>query len=158
MTDPIALDPTGWHTVRIRVRYGETDQMGVVYHGNYLLYFEECRTAFLRALGAPYVDVEAGGVNLAVVDIRMRLRGPARYDNVLAVRCRVKLLSYAKLTIEYEIRRDGEEGGPVLTTGETTLAAVSRATGKPVRLPDAMRQLLRGAADKAGVSREAFTD
>jgi acyl-CoA thioester hydrolase len=121
------------HSVVTRVRYGETDQMGVVYHANYFLYFELGRTELMRAAGFPYSELERRGVFLVVTDAGCRFRAPARYDEEIRIDTRVARLGKATVRFEYEIR--GAEGR-LLAEGHTELAAVDRATQAPVRLPE----------------------
>jgi acyl-CoA thioester hydrolase len=121
------------HSVVTRVRYGETDQMGVVYHANYFLYFELGRTELMRAAGFPYAELERRGVFLVVTDAGCRYRAPARYDEELRIDTRVARLGKATVRFEYEVR--GAEDR-LLAEGHTELAAVDRSTKEPVRLPE----------------------
>jgi len=128
-------EEAGPHETHVRVRYGEVDRMGVVYHAHYLAYFEQGRTEFLRAQGSTYREVEEGGTLLVVVDVGIRFLRPARYDDLLRVRTRLAEARGARLRFEYELLR----GDDLLATGHTTLAATDLA-GRPRRLP-------RGLAD-----------
>jgi acyl-CoA thioester hydrolase len=129
------------HTISVRVRYGETDQMGVVYHANYLLYFETGRTELLRAAGVAYRDLEQRGVYLVVTGTGCRYRAAARYDEVLRVVTRVARVGKATIRFEYTVH--GPDGA-LLTEGHTELAAVDREKS-PIRLPeDILRRLLPG--------------
>ena len=119
------------HTLSLRVRYGETDQMGVVYHANYLLYFETGRTELLRAAGFAYADLEKRGVFLVVTETGCRHRAAASYDDLLKVRTRVTALGKATIRFEYSVQ--GQDG-KLLAEGHTELAAVDR-TKRPMRLP-----------------------
>ncbi len=121
------------HSVVTRVRYGETDQMGVVYHANYFLYFELGRTELMRAAGFPYAELERRGVFLVVTDAGCRYRAPARYDEELRIDTRVARLGKATVRFEYEVRGAGDR---LLAEGHTELAAVDRSTQEPVRLPE----------------------
>ncbi|HYF00889.1 MAG TPA: thioesterase family protein [Planctomycetota bacterium] len=127
------------HTSTVRVRYGETDQMGVVYHANYFLYFELGRTELLRATGLPYGELEARGVFLVVTDAGCRYRAPARYDETLEVRTRVDRLGRASVRFAYEVR--GPDGR-LCADGHTELAAVDSGK-RPVRLPEDVAARLR---------------
>lgn len=127
------------HETTVRVRYGEVDRMGVVYHANYLPYFETGRTEFLRALGTDYRAVEESGMLLVVADAGLRFSRPAGYDDVLRVRTRLVEVSGVRLRFEYEVDRPSD--GTRVATGHTTLASTDRS-GRPVRLPAAMRALL----------------
>ena len=125
---------------QIRVTYGDTDQMGVVYHANYLNYFEISRTEMMRSQGLTYRALEAAGVLLQVVHCELDFHHPAHYDDLLEVRSVVSQLGKASLVISSEVRR-GEER---LVTGKVKLAAVSRQQGRIIPLPpqltDAIRQ------------------
>ena len=121
--------------IQIRVRYQETDQMGVVYHGNYFAYFEMGRTELLReATGCSYRDVEERGVMMVVSEARCRYLKPARYDDLLTLRTRVANVTAASLAHEYELYRDDE----LLVKGGTTLVCVDKR-GKIVPVPEWIR-------------------
>ena len=132
---------------RVRVIYGDTDQMGMVYYGNYLRYFEIARTEFLRAVGAPYrAFEEAHGLRLPVVEAGVRYRRPARYDDELALFAAVVDTGRASARFDYEIRRmeagAGEAIDPEpLVLGHTVHACINGA-GKLARLPEAFRTAL----------------
>lgn len=123
----------------VRVRYAETDQMGVVYHANVLVYFEVGRTELLRAVGPPYRDLEAAGVNLAVVDAALRYTAPIRYDDLLRVETRVTALGRASVDFEYRLVH--ADTGVLHATGSTRHACVDRS-GRPVPLPEDLRARL----------------
>jgi acyl-CoA thioester hydrolase len=127
------------HTVSTRVRYGETDQMGVVYHAHYLAYFELGRTEFLRAAGLAYAGLERRGIYLVVTEALCRYRSPAHYDDVLRIQTRVSGLGKASVRFEYAIRT---EDGRLVADGHTELASVD-ARKKPSRLPEDVAGLLR---------------
>ena len=127
-----------WHSVETRVIYGDTDQMGVVYHANYLKYMEVGRTELLRSRGIAYRDVEAMEVLLQVVQVEVKYHRPAQYDDVIEIRSRVAQLGHASIVIENEICRDGE----VLVTGKVKLASVSAVTRKITAIPDRLRTIL----------------
>jgi acyl-CoA thioester hydrolase len=118
----------------IRVRYAETDQMGIVHHSRYLIFFEQGRTDWLRAAGAPYGQLEQQGFLLPVTRIEVRYRRPARFEDELIVRTTLVKASHVTLDHAYEILR----GSEVLVQGESTVACVNRE-GKPVKLPDGLR-------------------
>lgn len=121
------------HDVQLRVRYAETDQMGVVYHSNYIIYFEIGRTETMRAFGVTYRELEDRGYVLAVIETGMRHHASARYDDLLTVRTWLREVSKTRLRFEYAVMRDAK----VLTTGFTVLAFLSRADGmRPVRAPE----------------------
>ena len=127
---------------KLRVIYGDTDQMGVVYYANYFRYFEFARSEYFRALGGSYRALEKEGSFLPVVDAQCSYKASAKYDDLLVIRAQVGELKRASLTFTYEIRREGEDR--VLCTGRTVHACVSRE-GRPVRLPDAVVRLFQAA-------------
>jgi acyl-CoA thioester hydrolase len=115
----------------IRVHYQETDQMGVVYHANYLTYFEIARTEALRSLGKTYRDLEESGCFLVVNKAECSYKRPARYDDLITVRTFIEKATRVKIEHRYEVWR-GEE---LLATGRTTLVAVDR-DGHIIRIPE----------------------
>lgn len=119
------------NVLRLRVRYGETDQMGVVYHANYLLYFEAGRTELLRAAGVVYADLEKQGLFLLVTATSCRYRAAARYDENIEIRTEISRVGKASIGFRYEVR--GEDGR-LCAEGDTDLAAVD-ASLRPCRLP-----------------------
>lgn len=128
------------HTTTVRVRYAETDQMGYVYYGQYAAYYEVARTEAFRALGLPYAAMEAEGVMLPVVEFAVRYRRPARYDDLLSLRIRVEKMPTAS-SIRFEVECFNE-AGELLNTGHTTLVFAAKATGKPIRIPEYIRERL----------------
>ena len=127
------------HDLEIRVRYQETDAMGVLHHANYLTYFEMGRTELLRSTGYDYRRVEESGIFMVIVEIGCRYRRPARYDDVLRLRTILKQVTAAKIQHEYELFR-GEE---LLAEAHTTLACVDRQ-GQLQRVPDWLRPSSEG--------------
>ncbi len=125
---------------RIRVIYGDTDQMGVVYHANYFRYFELSRIEYFHSRGFSYREMEREGLILPVVEATASYRSPARYEDMLLVRPRVSEVKRVSVTFTYEVFREGGSDTP-LCTGRTVHACVSRE-GKPTRLPDAFVRLL----------------
>lgn len=151
------------HVSRVRVRFGETDPMGVVYHPNYLLYFELGRTELIRSLGTPYRELDASGFHLVVVEAGLRYRAPARYDDVLRIETRLTDCSRIRARFDYVVRRasddaqggdapggadagDRDAGAPVLVTGHTVLASVGD-DGRPRRLPEEFLEALRACRE-----------
>ena len=126
------------HTVTARVRYGETDQMGVVYHANYLSFFEVARTELIRLRGVAYSALEEGGLRLMVTEVGMQYHSSGRYDDVLAITARLAESGPARVRFDYEVRREGEE--EVLVTGHTVLASIAE-DGRPCRLPPELREI-----------------
>jgi acyl-CoA thioester hydrolase len=120
--------------IKIRVRYVETDQMGLLHHANYLVYFEEGRTELLRAQGLTYRDVEAQGFYLVLTKIQVRYRSPAYYDDLLTLRTSVVRTTLVKIEHKYELLRDGV----LVAEAETTLGCVDHE-GKVQPLPDSLR-------------------
>src|ERR1043166_4600309 len=102
-SDTSAALPTSAHEIELRVRYAETDQMGVVYHANYLIWCEMGRTDFIRRLGMSYADMEKAGVSLAVSELSARFHAAARYDDVIRVRTTVADLRSRMITFDYVI-------------------------------------------------------
>ena len=123
---------------KVRVRYGETDQMGVCWHGNYLLYLEEARGEALRATGCgSYADLEAAGVITPIVAVNLRYHKSAVYDDVLTIRVYVDEPPHATIRFRYDVVNDADE---LILDGTTDLAFLSRETRQPCRPPLAMRQ------------------
>jgi acyl-CoA thioester hydrolase len=121
------------------VRYAETDQAGIAYHGDYFAWFEVGRTDLLREQGLTYRELERSGLRLPVIESHARFLRPALYDDELEIRTRLAAVSGARLSFEYEVHRAGTRG-PV-ATGSTSHAAVDLA-GRPRRLPAELRRLL----------------
>lgn len=127
------------HEHEIRVRYGETDKMGVVHHSVYPLYFEEARTELMRATGVRYADLEADGYLLPLIDLSIRfLRGP-RYDDVLGIEARLVEATRVRLRLEYRLSR--KEDGEVLAFGMTHHVSTSPELF-PRRLPVPVFEML----------------
>jgi acyl-CoA thioester hydrolase len=116
----------------VRVRYAETDQMGVVYHGNYAQYFEMGRVEWLRNLGVSYKWMEENGVMLPVVSLEMNFKKPARYDDILRVKTILKSQTSVKIEFDYEIYNEQSQ---LLTTGYSMLVFVDMKTGRPIVPP-----------------------
>lgn len=125
--------------MEVRVRYAETDQMGVAHHASYLVWFEAGRTEFIRDRGRSYAQLEADGWLLVVVEAHCRYHHPARYDEVLMLRTRLRSLHPATLSFGYELVRRSD--GAVLADGYTVHAAVDRS-GRARRIPAGIRDLL----------------
>ncbi len=132
---PPALPP---HDIQLRVRYAETDQMGVVYHTNYLIWCEVGRTDFIRARGMSYADIERSGVGLAVSDLTARFHAAARYDDLIRVRTTLTDLRSRSITFDYLITNaDTDER---LVSARTTLVSID-TSGRLVAIPAAVRAL-----------------
>jgi acyl-CoA thioester hydrolase len=128
-----------FYAIPIRVRYAETDQMGVVHHSVYPVWFEAARTAFSRAVGFPYAEWERQGVLLMVSDLSCRYRLPARYDDEVTVGVRVAEAASRRVVFAYRVEGPG---GELLAEGETRHLVVDRATGRPMVLPEGFRTAL----------------
>lgn len=134
-----------WHQHQFRVRYEETDQMGVVYHANYLTWFEIGRTELIRELGYPYRRIEEKGLLLPLVEAEIKFKKPARYDDLVCVNTRVIDMSSVRFHFAYEIHKVSEEmtaltadsaaqpSGELLVTGETHHVWVN-PSWKPIRI------------------------
>lgn len=121
------------HTSTIRVRYGETDQMGVVYHGNYAQYFEIGRTEWLRSLGVTYKSMENNGIMLPVISLECKFKKSALYDDELTIVTSLKKIPSVKIEFEYFINNVNNE---TICTGSTTLAFINMKTNRPTRCPE----------------------
>lgn len=119
----------------IRVRYAETDRMGLLHHANYLVYFEQARTELLRQTGLTYKDVEDGGYLFVLTKIEVRYRKPAYYDDLLTIRTTVARTTAVRIDHRYEVLRDGE----LVAEGSSTLACVDR-NGRVQALPESFRE------------------
>lgn len=122
-------------TTRIRVRYPETDQMGVVHHTHYLVWFEVGRTELMRDMGCTYADMEKEGVWMPVVDATCRYVSPARYDDWIVVETHLEDVTRVTARFAYRVSRQSD--GQLLATGATRHAATDR-NGVPCRLPDSI--------------------
>ena len=134
------MSERGGETVsELRVRYAETDQMGVVYHGNYLVWCEVGRTDFIRQCGMSYADMEREGIRLAVVEATLRLHASARYDEAVLVTTRLASVRSRAVEFAYEITRRAD--GARIASAATTLMSVS-GDGRTIALAPAIRALL----------------
>jgi acyl-CoA thioester hydrolase len=126
-------------TSHIRVRYAETDKMGVVYYANYFVWFEVGRCDLLRGFGSTYRDLEGEGITLPVIEAHCEYRQSARYDDELEVKTRGMVCSPVRIAFEYRIIRPAD--GALIAEGRTVHASI-HAGGKPGRLPRALRECL----------------
>jgi len=124
---------------KVRVRYAETDQMGVVYHGNYAQYFEIGRVEWLRNKGISYKWMEENGIMLPVVSLTMNYKKPARYDELLTLKTILKNRTTVKIEFDYELYNESNE---LLTTGNSILVFVDMKTGKPISPPQYILDVL----------------
>jgi len=135
-----------FHDATVRVRYAETDQMGVVYHANYLIWFEIGRVELMRALGFEYKLMETeDDCYIVVAEASCRYLHPARYDEVLRVRTRISRAGNRVVKYAYDLLRDSDNA--VLATGATT-HVICGSDGKPKQLPEKYRDKFRALADK----------
>ena len=118
--------------IEIRVRYGETDQMGVVYHGNYAQYFEIGRVEWLRKCGVSYKEMEESGIMLPVISLRVKFKKSARYDDVIKGKTQLVKIPSATIEFDYEILNDKNE---ILATGNTSLVFIDINRNRPTRCP-----------------------
>ena len=138
--------PASRFTTPVRVRYAETDAAGVVYYGNYLTYFEVVRVELLRALGHPITSIEEQGVQLPVVEARLKYLRPARLDDLLEVSVSVESVGPASFAFDYEVCRDRL----LLVSGWTRLAVCERDTGRAMPMPSWLRELFERIPATAG--------
>ncbi len=124
----------------IRVRYGETDQMGYVYYGFYAMYYEVARVEALRQLGVTYKEVEAMGVIMPVLENKSRYLLPGRYDELLRIVTTIREKPSVRIIFEYEIFN---EENTLIHQGETKLAFVDQHTNRPCRPPQKMEKILQ---------------
>lgn len=125
-------------TSTVRVRYAETDKMGVVYYANYLVWFEVGRTDWLRETGWSYREMEVDGLALPVIEAHCEYRQGAKYDDEIDVRTRASKASGVRIRFDYEVVRRAD--GAVVATGHTVHATIDRQ-GRPVRLPERVKDL-----------------
>jgi acyl-CoA thioester hydrolase len=124
---------------RVRVRYAETDNMGVVYYANYLIWFEVGRTEWLRDSGWSYREMELEGIGLPVIEAHCEYRQPARYDDEIEIRTRASLVTPVRIRFDYDLMR--ANGEQLAASGHTIHAAVD-SSRRPCRLPTRVRQVL----------------
>lgn len=124
------------NVTKLTVRYVETDQMGVVHHSMYPIWFEIARTDYIKAAGMSYSEMEKRGVMLPVTGISCRYKLPARYDDTLCITARITRFSPARIEFEYEVRRQG--GDTILATGTSAHGFVDSKTFKPLNFKKAM--------------------
>ncbi len=132
------MTPAPSSTSTVRVRYAETDKMGVVYYANYFVWFEVARADLLRTLGWSYREMEHAGVSLPVIEAHCEYHRPARYDDELTVRAEGRLLSPIRMEFTYQVLRTSDD---VLAASGRTVHAALDARGRPCRLPDRIRQV-----------------
>lgn len=129
------------HQIQVRVRYSETDQMSVVYHGNYVPYFEMGRVEWLRNKGISYKSLEESGIALPIVSMTINYKKPARYDDLLTVITKFKGHSSVKVEFDCEIRNENNE---LLTTAYFLLVFVDVKQGKAIPPPKYILDVMNG--------------
>lgn len=122
-----------FNEISFRVRYGETDQMGVVYHGNYAQYLEMGRVEWLRSMGISYKAMEENGIMLPVISLNIKFKKSAVYDDLITVTTYIKKKPMVKIEFDYEIRN---QEGDLLIEANTVLAFIDMKSNKPVKCPD----------------------
>ena len=120
-------------TTTVRVRYSETDQMGIVYHGNYAAFYEIGRTDALRELGLTYKQFEDNGIMMPVLDLAFNFHKSARYDDLLTIRTSLNTLPGVRIRFDYQIFNEEEQ---MITSGHATLVCVNMSTKRPCKCPE----------------------
>ncbi|MDQ6675596.1 MAG: acyl-CoA thioesterase [Chloroflexota bacterium] len=141
-TSPTAEPAAAWELspARVRVRYADTDAMGVVYYANYLAFFETGRVEAMRQIGADYAGVVSRGVHLAVVEASVRYRRPAYFDDVLLVAAHAEDLRRVRFTFRYHVVRETDQ--ELIATGQSVHACVNATSLRPVQIPAWLRHEL----------------
>ena len=129
----------------LRTRYAETDQMGVVYYGNYPQYLELGRVEWLRSIGFTYKAMEEEGIMMPVVSLQIQYKKPALYDELITIRTKLKELPSTKIEFDYEILN---EKGELLSTANTVLVFVDARTFRPVRSPEKVLKLIKAKSEE----------
>ena len=129
----------------LRTRYAETDQMGVVYYGNYPQYLELGRVEWLRSIGFTYKAMEEEGIMMPVVSLQIQYKKPALYDELITIRTKLKELPSTKIEFDYEILN---EKGELLSTANTVLVFVDARTFRPVRCPKKVLKLIKAKSEE----------
>src|SRR3954471_22476869 len=140
----MATEPQAMSETLVRVNYSETDQMGVVYHARYLVWLDIARTEHLRQSGMTYADLETSGLRLAVSEVTVRYRQPARYDDSIRIRCWIRDLASRKVEFGYAIEH--ADDGRLLATASTSLLSLDSSMALS-RLPERVRAALRSVPD-----------
>ncbi|MCF6159496.1 MAG: acyl-CoA thioesterase [wastewater metagenome] len=128
------------YEVKTRVRYQETDQMGIVYYANFFVYFEMGRTELLRELGLPYSELEKEHIYFPVIEAHCRFRSPAQYDDILIIQTSISELKHATLKFNYTIVRENDRNR--IAEGFTKLACLN-VNRKPIPIPEKLKKLLQ---------------
>ena len=125
----------GWHKTKIRVRYKDTDRLGVVYYGNYLTFFEVGRAEFMRDLGFPYSKLEAEGYSLVVTEAHAKYHGNVGYDAMVTVKTAISEIKGARMRFDYEVLGDN---GKLLVSGYTLHGCIN-SKSRPSRIPSPVK-------------------
>ena len=125
----------GWHETKIRVRYKDTDRLGVVYYGNYLTFFEVGRAEFMRDLGFPYSKLEAEGYSLVVTEAHAKYHGNVGYDAMVTVKTAISEIKGARMRFDYEVLGDN---GKLLVSGYTLHGCIN-SKSRPSRIPPSVK-------------------
>lgn len=128
----VKVTALGIYGTRLTTRYGETDQMGIIYHSNYFVYFEEGRTDFLRGCGMTYKDMEELGIMLPVIEVNCKYKMSAKYADELIIKTKIEKLTPARIKFNYEIFREEDE--VLLAQGFTEHAFMNKENRKPMNL------------------------
>lgn len=121
------------YSTQVRVRYKDTDQMGIMHHSNYVVLYEQARTEWLRAMGLTYAEIERRGVMSPIIEVHSRYHYPAFYDEVLTVKVSIDEMPTARLIVASEVYN---EAGKLINTGSVTLGFMNSATRRPCRVPE----------------------
>ena len=129
----------GFNKISFRVRYSETDQMGVVYHGNYAQYLEMGRVEWLRSKGISYKNMEENGIMLPVVSLSLNYKKSAFYDDLISVETRLKKTPSVRIEFDYVIRNEKQE---ILVEANTVLVFVDKKSKRPIRCPKNILEII----------------
>ena len=127
------------YSTQIRVRYKDTDQMGIMHHSNYIVLYEQARTEWLREMGLTYAEIERRGVMSPIIEVHSRYHYPAFYDEVLTVKVKMEQMPTARLVVDAEVYNPD---GKLINTGSVTLGFMHSATRRPCRVPEWFMQTL----------------
>lgn len=133
------MENKAWHETKIRIRYKDTDRMGVVYYGNYLTFFEVARAEFMRDLGLPYAQMEGEGISLAVIEAGAKYHANVGYDAIVSVMTKLSAPGRVRVRFDYRVL---DEDGKLLVEGHTVHACIGKQM-KPMRLPSHLAEVIR---------------
>lgn len=133
------IDDNAWHETKIRVRYKDTDRMGLVYYGNYLTFFEVARNEFMRDLGYSYARIEDDGYGMVVIEASAKYHGNTHYDALLTVKSMICVVKRIRVRFDYHVF-DGN--GKLIVSGYTEHACINEQK-RPVRIPEKLLQILQ---------------